>query len=124
MARIVLASLIALGTAHALTQTASAGGREAGVDVTWYGATGNPTASGQWPYEGSAGCSADIPLGSVIALPDGETVTCNDRGADGFLAPHADVYCDEGYAACQAQYGGMGRGAEVICWGGRRYGGC
>jgi hypothetical protein len=48
--------------------------------VTYYVVTGNPTASGEWPYVGSCACSYMYPLGTQFLLPDGWVVTCNDRG--------------------------------------------
>ena len=93
------------------------------VHITTYSATGNPTYSGQMPYEGSAGCSADIPLFSVFALPDGRTVVCNDRGADSFMSPHLDVYCNASPSVCAASVPGAGnwtipQPVTVITWGG------
>jgi hypothetical protein len=94
------------------------------VHVTWYGPTGNPTSSGEWPYDGSAGCSSDLPLGTVLELPDGRTVRCNDRGEDVGIPNHIDVFCADGYAACtnaiEGAYGTWLRPtpATVLRWGG------
>ena len=72
------------------------------VHVTFYMATGNPTASGEWPHDGTAGCSADFALGTVFVLPDGRAVRCDDRGYDEAMRPHVDLYCAYDYATCIA----------------------
>lgn len=40
------------------------------------------TYSGAYTVHGLAGCSWDIPLGATVALPDGETAVCADRGVN------------------------------------------
>jgi hypothetical protein len=50
------------------------------VRLTVYLPTGNPTYSGHWPYYGSAACSWNLPLGTVLELSDGHQVICIDRG--------------------------------------------
>ena len=38
------------------------------------------TYSGAWTVPGTAACSWNLPLGSVIDLPEGEQFVCRDRG--------------------------------------------
>lgn len=59
--------------------------------LTTYYPTGNPTASGEWPYAGSAACSYNYPLGARATFWDGYTIICNDRGDLGW-SPWWDVY--------------------------------
>lgn len=79
---------------------------EVWAGVTFYEPTGNVTYSGEWPYEGSAGCSWDIPLYSILQLDDGRVVRCIDRGDDGFMGTHIDVFCSHGYSACMQEIAG------------------
>lgn len=50
------------------------------VRVTYYLWTGNPTSSGYWPRAGSAAGSWNLPLGSLVEMPDGYIVIILDRG--------------------------------------------
>jgi hypothetical protein len=82
------------------------------VVVTWYTATGSPTYSGEWPAPGTAACSWNLPLGSLVELEDGVTYRCIDRGAlgsDGWI----DRYCDA--APCWEP---SPQSARVLRWGG------
>lgn len=59
--------------------------------VTYYLATGNPMANGQYPYIGAAACGADLALGVRVSVPGIGTLTCTDRiGYDPWN--HIDVY--------------------------------
>jgi hypothetical protein len=92
------------------------------VAVTFYQPTGNPTITGDWPRAGTAGCSADIPLGTVLAFEDGRTVVCDDRGDDGFMAPHVDVFCAGSFEDCLDAIPAAGdwherQPATVLRWG-------
>lgn len=60
--------------------------------LTFYTATGNPMANGEWPYEGAAACSYDIPLGTWVYLPDGMPLQCLDRG--NLEITHIDAYAE------------------------------
>jgi 3D (Asp-Asp-Asp) domain-containing protein len=81
--------------------------------ITYYYPTGNPTYSGQWPYWGSAAASWNIPLGSIVELPDGHVVVITDRGRLGW-GNWIDVYCPWELARyCAYQYS-YHRGAIVI----------
>ena len=75
--------LLVLGGAGA-TQAAPAEASTTSVRVTHYYATGNPTYSGIYPYHGSAACSWNFPLGTVLQFWDGRVVTCIDRGLLGW----------------------------------------
>ena len=61
------------------------------VRVTYYGPTGNPTASGIWPYEGMAACSWEMPLGVWVRIEE-TLLRCLDRGH--LTEPWVDVYCE------------------------------
>jgi hypothetical protein len=85
------------------------------VRLTWYLPTGHRTASGEWPYPGSAACGYAYPLGTVLALPDRQ-VRCNDRGG-GLEYHHVDVFVTS--AAEGQQVARLGRYVEatVLEWG-------
>jgi hypothetical protein len=92
---------------------------EAGLNVavSWYLPTGNVTASGVYPYPGSAGCSLNFPLGTVLAFEDGREVVCLDRGLLG-TSGHVDIYVPsraEG-AVVARSYGGRAD-VDVLRWG-------
>jgi hypothetical protein len=65
--------------------------------LSYYLPTGNVTYSGVYPYPGSAACSWNLPLGTVLQLPDRQVV-CLDRGGglgssgwvDVFVRSHAE----------------------------------
>ena len=62
-------------------------GYKATVRLTYY-VEGGQTASGGRTYAGSTACSYNFAFGTQFRLPDGEVVTCNDRGmlgASGWL---------------------------------------
>ncbi len=62
-------------------------GYQARVRLTYYVEAGR-TASGGSTYAGSTACSSNFRFGTRFRLPDGEVVTCNDRGmlgASGWL---------------------------------------
>jgi hypothetical protein len=62
------------------------------VVVTYYYWTGNRTASGEWPYPGSAACSTRWAFGTRFVFADGRVVRCNDRG---LLGPAwVDIFVD------------------------------
>ena len=48
--------------------------------VTFYHPTGNPMASGSYPFPGAAACSTHFALGTVIRLEGWYEVICLDRG--------------------------------------------
>ena len=63
------------------------------AELTAYTHTGNPTASGEWPYEGGVACNF-VPLGTVIVI-DGNRYVVNDRsGAPGIIDIFMDSYDD------------------------------
>jgi 3D (Asp-Asp-Asp) domain-containing protein len=80
---IVLGLLFGLAVAYAEAEAAR-------TRLTYYYPTGNRTASGEWPYAGSAACGYAFPLGTVVQLPDRQ-VRCNDRGG-GLEWLHVDVF--------------------------------
>ena len=47
--------------------------------LTFYTEQG-PMADGTWTHDGAAACGADFPMGSVLELPDGSIVVCEDTG--------------------------------------------
>lgn len=88
--------LVMVGLAMAL-HYAELEASAAGMRLTYYLPTGNPTASGAWPYPGSAACSYNLPFGSIVELPDGTQLVCIDRGhlgaagwVDVFVHSHAE----------------------------------
>lgn len=62
----------------------------ASVSLTYYLPTGNRTASGEWPHQGSAACSYQWPFGTILEFEDGWQVVCLDRGMLGHS--HIDVF--------------------------------
>jgi len=62
------------------------------VRVTYYTWTGNPMASGIYPYVGAAACDYSFSMGTKIFFEDGFEVTCLDRGHLGY--GHVDIYAD------------------------------
>jgi hypothetical protein len=71
--------------------------------ITYYVWTGQPMASGLYPYPGVAACSYDLPLETWIVL-DGVLLQCLDRG---HLTPTwVDVYCAD--EVCAAWVAGLG----------------
>lgn len=73
---------LALALLSHLMTAAGAGGSSSEVRtvrLTYYLLRG-VTYSGAYTGPGVAACSWDIPLGSVVSLPDGEAYTCLDRG--------------------------------------------
>lgn len=48
--------------------------------ITFYAATGNPTASGLYPFEGTIACPRSIPLSTIVEIED-ERYLCLDRTA-------------------------------------------
>lgn len=66
-------------------------------DVTAYTWTGNPCASGRYPYAGCCACNG-LPIGTKIYVEGYGTLTVEDRG--GMSDPYAiDIYMDT-YSAC------------------------
>jgi hypothetical protein len=60
--------------------------------VTFYTLPGR-MASGALVHEGAAACSAWIPFGTILELPDGRQVVCEDRGhGDWYWAGWLDVW--------------------------------
>lgn len=86
--------LVGLGVALHLAELRAVA---ASMRLTYYLPTGSPTASGPWPYSGSAACSWNLPFGTLVELPDGTQLTCIDRGhlgssgwVDAFVHSHAE----------------------------------
>lgn len=68
------------------------------MEVTAYTHTGNPTASGEWPYVGGVAAN-DFAIGSILVI-DGIEYVVNDRSG----APHIiDIFVDT-YDECM-QFG-------------------
>lgn len=105
--RAALALIVALA---ALLILARGIGASTDVKLTYYLPTGNRTASGVWPYAGSAACSPDLMpygFGTLIQFEDtGEIVSCEDTGS-GVLWRHVDrfVYSHGEGRALIATYG-------------------
>ncbi len=74
-------------------------GYSARVRVTYYNLTGR-TYSGIPLYPGSTACSWDYAIGTKFQFPDGEIVTCIDRGLLGSGKPMGwlDVWQNPGLA--------------------------
>lgn len=69
--------------------------------VTYYTEAG-VTYSGQYTRPGSAACSWDLPLYSVLVFADGERVVCLDRGR--LTEPWADLWRRPDLAAKYGPY--------------------
>lgn len=105
-------------TPHAFAgETGEASFSKAAVRVTYYYATGNPTASGWYPYAGSAACSFNFPMGTTLAFPDGRVVVCLDRGrlgSEGWV----DVFAPSAaYGRDVSQTYGDYSEVVILCWG-------
>lgn len=64
------------------------------VRVTYHLPTGRLTFSGTRSFVGTAACSWELPLGTVVVFPDGRPVVCVDRGNlgnDGWI----DIYAPD-----------------------------
>jgi hypothetical protein len=77
-------------------------GRVARVRLTYY-VEGGLTASGGRTYAGSTACSYNWPFGTQFRFPDGEVVTCNDRGMLGSVG-WLDVFRRSDLAARYGPY--------------------
>lgn len=65
--------------------------RQEYVRVTFYVLRGY-MASGIFTHHGAAACSYGFPMGTVLELPDGWTVTCLDRGRLGRDTGWLDIW--------------------------------
>ena len=74
-----LTLLLAPALLAASTTGVAAQGEEMTLRLTYYHDRGI-TASGAQAGPGVAACSADLPFGTILRLPDGRRVTCQDRG--------------------------------------------
>lgn len=94
----LLASLIAAPSASASDFDCCDGGAYGDPDgtimVTGYVATGHRTASGVWPYVGSAACPEQMAFGQRVRLVGKVelTVVCEDRPASWLIPQRIDVY--------------------------------
>jgi hypothetical protein len=87
------------------------------VRLTVYLPTGNPTYSGHWPYYGSAACSWNLPLGTVLELSDGHQVICIDRGRLGNEG-WVDLYVpDFSTGSWLQRYYGEWTTVRIVRWG-------
>jgi hypothetical protein len=79
------------------------------------------TDSGHWTAWGTAACSWNVPLYTVLELPDGYQVTCLDRGLLGNGTPYGwlDMWTPDWAtgAAFQRYYGEYVR-VRIVRWGG------
>jgi 3D (Asp-Asp-Asp) domain-containing protein len=94
------------------------------VRLSYYLATGNKTTSGVYPYPGSAACSFNFPLGSVLLLAGELELTCEDRGhlgstgwVDVYAESHAEGKWIERTYGVYVKGQGTFTNAEVLRWG-------
>jgi hypothetical protein len=73
------ASLFATTLGQPAASPVDDGRRHEYVRVTYYTITGT-MANQQHTHIGAAACSRWLPLGTVLELPDGWRITCEDRG--------------------------------------------
>ena len=99
----LLAALVLPRQAHAQEEI-----RQEFLRVTFYTLPGR-MASGAMVHEGAAACSAWMPFGTVLELPDGRQVTCLDRGlGDRYWRGWIDIWVPSyraGLVNVEATYG-------------------
>lgn len=61
------------------------------MEITAYTHTGNPTASGEWPYVGGIAFN-DVPLGTRVMIDDIWYVVNDRSGAIGIIDLFMDTY--------------------------------
>lgn len=112
---LLLLSLTVLGATHEARAS-----EQTTVRVTHYYATGNPTYSGIYPTHGTAACSWNFPLGTVLRFWDGRVVTCLDRGLLGWSG-WVDIFAAnwaEGRRIQQSyEYYSGYESVEILRWG-------
>lgn len=87
------------------------------VRLTIYLPTGKPTYSGHWPYYGSAACSWNLPLGTVLEFSDRHRVICIDRGRLGSQG-WVDLYAPDWSTGSWLQhYYGAWTTVRIVRWG-------
>ena len=117
MIRYIIAGIAMLGAAVCVERVSAA---STPVRVTHYYATGNPMASGIYPYHGAAACSFNFPMGTILRFYDGREVTCLDRGRLGWSG-WVDIFAATWEEAIRIQrsyeyYTGY-ESVELVRWG-------
>lgn len=90
------------------------------VRVTHYYWTGNPMASGTYPYHGAAACSYNFPFGTMLRFWDGRVVTCLDRGMlgwSGWVDIYAASYAEGRRIQAAYEYYNGRESVEILRWG-------
>lgn len=99
---ILLSALLVPSAVHAAEGDVTV--RQEYVRVTRYAERG-VMADGNFVHDGVAACSMWMPFGTVLELPDGRVVVCEDRGhGDWYWRGWVDVWTSDNVTAIYGDY--------------------